>query len=162
MSTFKEQHEELQHIVRELVLVRTHNLNFKAGEPQQNLLHFAEGLLVLLALERFLRAILGTKADDKHTLPSLLEMATSAKRNLLTLPGTWTREQAIEAITEVRNTLMHGNYEQAAKGAGSPDVRGYFKSGQYISEVEALFKLLDQLMQQIDPATGKPRPAQVP
>jgi|SRR5262249_38150651 len=158
MSTFKEQHEELQHIVRELVLVRKHNLVFKTGDPQHNLLHFAEGLLVLLALERFLRAVLGTKANDRHTLPNLLEMATSAKRNLLTIPGTWTREQAIKAVTEVRNTLMHGNYEQAAKGAGSPNVRGYFKSGQYISEVEALFQLLDQLMQQIDSATGKSRP----
>jgi hypothetical protein len=158
MSTFKDQHEELQHIVRELVLVRKHNLQFKAGDPQQNLLHFAEGLLVLLALERFLRAILATEANEKHTLQNLLEMATSAQRKLVTIPGTWTREEAIKAITQVRNTLMHGNYEQAAKGAGSPNIRGYFKSGQYISEVEALFQLLDQLMQQMDSVTGRPRP----
>ncbi len=157
MATFKEQHQELQHIVRELVLVRDHNLKFKAGDPQDKLLHFAEGLLVLLALERFLRAVLGSDANERHTLQNLLEMATSAKRNLLTIPGTGTREQAIKAIAEVRNTLMHGNYEQAATGAGSQDVRAYFKSGQYISEVEWLYKLLDELMKQIDPATGKPR-----
>jgi 5'-deoxynucleotidase YfbR-like HD superfamily hydrolase len=158
MATFKEQHEELQHIVRELKLVREHNLKFKQGDPQHKLLHFAEGLLVLIALERFLRVILASEAKEEHTLSNLLEMATSAKRNLLRIPGTWTREQAIKAITRVRNTLMHGNYEQAATGAKSKDVRTYFKSGKYISEVEDLFQLLDQLMRQIDPATGQPRP----
>jgi hypothetical protein len=158
MATFKEQHEELQHIIRELVCVRRHNQTFRTGDPQENLLHFAEGLLVLLALERFLRAILTPEANETHTLPNLLEMATSAKRKLLTIPGSWTRAQAIAAITQVRNTLMHGNYEKAASGAGSPNVRGYFTSGTYISEVEQLFQFLDALVKQIDPVTGRPRP----
>jgi hypothetical protein len=157
MATFKQQHEELQHIVRELLLVRGHNLAIKQGDPQGKLLHFAEGLLTLLALERFLRAILGPDAKDQ-TLPNLLKMATSAKRKLLSIPGTWTRDQAINAITEVRNTLMHGDYERAATGAQSRDMRSYFSTGKYISEVEILFKLLDEFTKQIDPDTGSPRP----
>ncbi len=156
MATFKEEHRELQEIVKEIVLVRNHNLTFKEGDPQGHLLHFAEGLLVLLGFERFLRAILGSDATERDTLPNLLEKATSSRLDLIKLPGRWTREESIKAITSVRNTVMHGNYEQAAAGAGSADVRGYFKSGQYISEIQTLFEILDTLMRQIDATTGRP------
>lgn len=31
--TFKDHHPEMQHLVRELALVRSHNLGFKEGSP---------------------------------------------------------------------------------------------------------------------------------
>lgn len=52
MATFKEEHEALQHIVRELTLVRQHNLGFKQGGPQQSLLHFAEDFSSAVAAAR--------------------------------------------------------------------------------------------------------------
>ena len=182
MSTFKEEHRELQEICRELRLVREHNLKFKKDDPQDTMLHFAEGLLVLLALERFLRIILGPDANiatgspqkgrrrkgakggagkkpRPDTLPNLLEKATSESRNLLTLPGDLDTRAIDQAITSVRNTLMHADYEQAVAAIGHADVPAYFKSGNYISEVETLFLLLDELMKQIDVNTGKPHGA---
>jgi len=116
-------------------------------------------LLVLLSFERFLRIILGAEATDRDTLPNLLEKATSQSRNLLWIPGQWTRQDAIKAIVGVRNTLMHGNYEQAATGAHQADVRSYFTSGNYISEVETLFHLLDDFFYKDTATTEKPHPS---
>jgi hypothetical protein len=55
---------ELQQLVRELHLLRERNLQFKVGDPQAKLLLFAEASLVLLTLERFVRAVLGSDAGD--------------------------------------------------------------------------------------------------
>lgn len=77
MATFKEQNREFQELVRELFYVRKHNLAIKPGDPQDELLMFAEAALVLTAMERFLRIILRGEATDSDTLPNLLERATS-------------------------------------------------------------------------------------
>lgn len=152
MATFKEQNVEFQHLVRELMLLRKHNRAFKPEDPQDDLLLFAEAALVLVVLERFLRMLLGRSAE-KQTLFSLLEMATSPKRGLLKLFGK--EKGAIRTITDVRNALMHGDYEKAAKESGSTTVADYFKT-QFASEVEALFWITDGLIKQIDHNTGKP------
>ena len=138
--------------------MREHNLEIAKthGKWVPGYLFFAEGLLVLLAVERFLRVILSVKASDGDTLPNLLEKATSTHLNLLTLPPWWTREQTIKAMKDVRNALMHGNYEQAAKQSGSQHPRAYFGSSTYINEVDTLYKILDGFCRQIDPKTGKP------
>ncbi len=88
---------------------------------------FAEAALVCLALERFLRAILG-EVNDGATLYNLLEQAVS--RKLVRLP--WDDQQdGIKRICSVRNTLLHGNYEQAARDAGSSSVAEYFKTDSH-------------------------------
>lgn len=149
--TFKDQHPEIQHLVRELMLLREHNLTFKEGDPQNKILLFAEAALVILVIERFARAVLGD-ATDKETLPNLLQRAVS--RNLLKVP--WDDQQdGIRKIAKVRNSLLHGNYEQAAREAGCSSVEAYFKT-QFASEVEALYRIGDYLVRQIDPDTGAP------
>ena len=149
--TFKEHHRELQELVRELAVLRQHNLQIKAGAPQAKLLMFAESALVVLVLERFVRIILGD-ANENHTLYSLLQQAV--KRELLELP--WKdQEEGIKRVCSVRNTLLHGNYEQAARDAGCDSVTTYFKT-VFASEVEAMFKITQELFKQIDPETGKP------
>lgn len=72
--TFRERHPEIQQLVRELHLLRTHNLKFKVGDPQYGLLLFAEAALVVLVLERFVRAVLDD-AQDNDTIYSLLQRA---------------------------------------------------------------------------------------
>jgi hypothetical protein len=57
--TFKDENRALQEMVRELLLVRDHNLQFKEGDPQRTLLMFAETGLVFMVLEHFLRVVLG-------------------------------------------------------------------------------------------------------
>src|SRR5260370_582409 len=136
--TFKDRHRELQHLVRELTLVHNHNLTFKSAAPQDTLLMFAEGALVLITLERFLRVVLRSDVTDEDTLPNLLEKTTSARLPLLRLPAP-DRARAIKEIKDVRNTILHGNYEQAARQAGCASVADYFKE-QFTPEVEKLYQ----------------------
>lgn len=116
------------------------------------MLLFAEAALVLIVLERFLRVILASEATEDDTLPNLLEKATSARLCMLKLPAA-DRAQAIREIKNVRNTILHGNYEQAARQAGCSSVTDYFKR-QFAPEIERLFQITDHLMAQIDPSTG--------
>lgn len=150
-QTFKDRHREIQEPVRELAVVRNHNLQFKDGDPQDTLLLFAEAALVLVTLERFVRAVLGAHATDRDTLPNLLQKAV--KHRLLQVP--WDDQQdGISRITTVRNALLHGNYEQSAQQE-SCSVEEFFKR-KFAGEVEATSKILDHMMAQIDPATGRP------
>ncbi|MCC6748344.1 MAG: hypothetical protein IT371_11840 [Deltaproteobacteria bacterium] len=106
------------------------------------------------ALERFVRIVLGPKAGDQDTLHTLLEKATSKRLGLITLPYD-DQADGIKKITAVRNTMLHGNYEQATMATGCGSVADYFKT-QFASEIDTLFKILDHIMRQIAPATGRP------
>lgn len=153
---FKEDHPEVQHLVRELMLLRQHNLQFKEGDPQDRLLFFAEAALVCLALERFVRAILGADAGEKDALYNLLQKGVS--KGLIRVP--WDdQEEGIKKVSAVRNTLLHGNYEQAARDAGCSNLTEYFQK-QFAGEVESMFKIADFIVKQIDPETGRPRARQ--
>ncbi len=155
MSTFREQYPEFARLVKELILLREHNRRPLIRQDHQFFL-FAEGALVLIALERFLRMILQGEATDKDTLPNLLEKATSERLDLFQFTPPESREQSIREIKDVRNTILHGNYEQAARQTGCATTEEYF-STQFPSELEALFKLGDEIVKHIDPESGKPR-----
>lgn len=153
MTTFKERHPEMQHLARELHLLRSHNLTFKQGDPQDKLLMFAEAALVTLAIERFVRIVLGDEAPEGATIYNLLQKAVS--KGLLRVP--WDDQQdGIKKIANVRNTLLHGNYEQAAKQAGRASVAEFF-ANDFAGEIEELYRIADYLAKQIDTETGKPR-----
>lgn len=154
--TFKDRYLDLQHLVRELQVLRQHNLQFKEGDPQDGLLLSAEAALVLLVLERFIRAVLGGETTDRDTLHSLLQKATSKKRGPLLILLWDDQQDGIRRICAVRNTLLHGNYEQAAREAGCATVADYFKT-QFAGEIEAMYKVVDDLFKQIDPETGRRR-----
>jgi hypothetical protein len=150
--SFKERHRELQYLVRALMLVNRHNLRFKQGDSQDELLLFAEASLALVSLERFVRIVV-PNATERDTLHNLLQKAVSQR--LLRLP--YADEQAaITAIGRVRNTLLHGNYEQAASNLGLASSDEYFGQS-FASDIHAVEQVLDNLMAQIDPETGLPR-----
>jgi hypothetical protein len=152
-TAFKDQHRELQELAREVLVLRTHNLQFKEGDPQDQLLMAAEGAMILVCLERFLRAVLGIEATNGDTLHSLLEKVFSEKRyDQLEVPG-GDREHLIELVTGLRNGLLHGDFEQLARRAGSSTTREYFKHS-YARDLEALYKILNNMMSQIDVSTG--------
>jgi hypothetical protein len=151
--TFKEQYQDFQRIALEIKRLRDHNVSFPGDSS--DLFFFAEGTMVLLGIERFLRMILGADARQEHTLHNLLEMVTSSKRNLIVLPGGLQRDAMIRAIVKVRNVIMHGNYEQAAKESGLASKDDYFRSSRYIKDVELLYRLLNRMAAQIDPDTGR-------
>jgi hypothetical protein len=150
--TFKDEHQALQELARELAVLRQHNLQFKEGDPQHKLLMFAEAAVVCMTMEHFVRIVLGGTAPADATLFNLLQMAVS--RGSLKVP--WDDQQdGIKRIVAVRNSLLHGNYAQAARDAGSASVAEYFRT-QFAGEVETMTKVTDIMMRQIDPATGKP------
>jgi hypothetical protein len=73
--TFKDENLAMQHLARELMLIREHNKRFKEGDPQDTLMLHAEAGLVCMALEHFVRVLLGPDALDKDTMKNLLEKA---------------------------------------------------------------------------------------
>jgi hypothetical protein len=152
--TFKEEYRCLQHMVSELIRLRQHNLRFKEGDPQEGIMMLAEGVLCYATMERFLRAVMAKndRVGESESFASLLQRATS--KGILKLPADKQHEASL-ALAGLRNTTLHGNFEQAASEARCADVADYFKS-QYASEIEAAFKILNHLMQQIDTDTGRP------
>jgi hypothetical protein len=152
VATFKDRHPEVQHLVRELELLRGHNMTFKAGDPQERLLMFAEASLVCLTLERFLRAILGD-ARSSDTMHNLLQRAI--KRKLVRLPHD-DQAACIRQVCDVRNTILHGDYEKAAQQSGRPTIEAYFQE-QFAPEIEGMYEITQYIVRQIDLSTGQPR-----
>ena len=149
---FKENYKDLQHIVRELMLLREHNKSFKEGDSQERLLLFAEASLTILCLERFLRILPDVNATESDTLYNLLERAIS--KNVLMLKTE--EKEYFKKIVKVRNSILHGNFEQCAKESKLSSVEEYFKT-YFASEIETLFNITNELFKQIDPNTGRRR-----
>ncbi len=88
---------------------------------------------------------------ENGVITTLLQ--TAVKQKLLVVP--WPdQEDGIQKIARTRNKMLHGDYEQAAVQAGCATVEEYFGT-QYASEIETLWKVVDDLLRQIDPTTGK-------
>ena len=152
MPTFMEQHREMQELAREWNIVRQHNLRCAAENTLGNLLLMAEGLLVITSFERFFRIIV-PNAQDHDTLYNLMQRAVAL--GLVTMPHD-SPQEAIRQITSVRNQILHANYEQAARESGQTSVVEYFGSSKYPGTVEGLTRILNNIIAQIDPATGLP------
>src|SRR5438309_1699039 len=106
-GTFKDENRAMSELVRELLLLRKHNLQFKEGDLQDTILMFAEAALVCLVMEHFVRIVLGPDAHDGDTLRPLLEKAV--RKKLIRLP--WDdQKEGIRRVCKVRNTLLHANY----------------------------------------------------
>lgn len=156
---FKDKFRDLQELVRELAILRTHNLREAEKQTQGGLLLFAEAALTCITLERFLRILPGVAATDTDTFPTLLEKAVAYK--ILSIP----RENVDKfkrAVKDIRNQLLHANFEQAAKANHHNSVEEYFKT-DFAAEIEFVFKFTNKLFSQVDPNTGKPYdPAEKP
>jgi hypothetical protein len=148
--SFKDQHPEMQHLVRELNILRAHNL--KPQTPQDQLLLFAEASLVCSVLERFLRILPEVGATDNDTLSNLLEKAFSKKRKVLSLPN-FKEQDFLKIIRELRNGIDHSNYEQLASSAGYSSIVDYFQK-QFASDIELITRAVNCFMVQIDNDTG--------
>jgi hypothetical protein len=147
--TFKDEHRELQELVRELNLLRQHNLRFRPGMSLDTLLIMSEAAMTLVTFERFLRILPDLNAEDSDTIDDLLKRATKRGGPLYLHDRTAT----IRKIGRIRNALLHGNFEQEARRLGYTDLRAYFQKFDK-DVVEDVFQLLDNLMAQIDRDTG--------
>jgi hypothetical protein len=151
VASFKEQNRELQELAREVVVLRRYNQTIRdSGELW---LVFAEGAVVLVTLERFLRAMLGDEAGPEDTLPNLLEMAMGDRLYLFDPPG-GDAKHLVDLVTGVRNGLLHGDFEQLARRAGFATNAEYFAS-RFRNDLNVMFNILNTIMRQIDPSTGQ-------
>lgn len=120
--------------------LRAHNKACEDPARHHGLLLLAEGALTLMLLERSCRFALGDVqlGDGKDNFRGVLMRAVLGAPPRLAIDAA-DRADAIERIIEVRNTLAHANYEQAATGSSSASVADYFGSSKYISEVDRLY-----------------------
>jgi len=147
-TAFKDKNRELQELAREAFVLRNHNIQFKEGDPQDAILMFAEGAMILVCMERFLRAHLGPDATSADTLRNLLERAFSERRHdHLEVPG-GDRDYLIELVTGLRNGLLHGDFEQLALKAGCASNTEYFKQ-HYARDLEILYNITNTMMRQM-------------
>ena len=108
-STLREEHPDFEELLCEIDCVRAHNFEIERGASRLHRLRVAEGALILVALERFLRIVLEDRATGSDTLHNLLEKAASGNDPMIRRD-----EVMIKLLTTVRNVTMHGNFEQGA------------------------------------------------
>ena len=111
--TFKETYRDLQELVREHSLLRTHNRSFGPEDSQVQLLLFAEAALILIIIERFLRILPDFQFNDRATLGDMLRAATNGPSPTLRVSP-----KIVKGVISIRNSILHGNFEQAASGCG--------------------------------------------
>lgn len=137
--------------LEELVTLNAHNKTYKPGDPQDGLLMFAEGALCMTLVEAAARQWVGegVLAEDARFRDVLTAAAESGLRIPFDDPA-----DGIEKITSVRNTLVHANFEQAARQAGGRDVARYFGE-QYAGEIERMYQVCLDFLTQVRERDGE-------
>lgn len=153
MPTFKEKQLLFGEMARELSVLLKHNTEMARAQRQTEIIVFAQAALVLVAFESFLRVLLEGVATDDHTLPNLLQMALAKKRRLFDPPAGMSRKDMESAVVDFRNSLLHGNVQQAAKRAGCGSLPEYL-TGPFAAETARVYDILSAVIAQIDPNTG--------
>jgi len=99
----------------------------------------SEGAIALITLERALRIALGARGKGK-TLRTLLLQATDQKSGFLTIEG---REEGVRVIANLRNLLLHGDFEAA--GAPAAD----YLAKRLEADVFHAQKITDSFLEQL-------------
>lgn len=144
---FYENNRLFQEMIRELTILR--DMNIKNRYEQGKLLLLAEGSLTVIALEHFLRIFLN-EFNPSSTLYNLLQQAIKRGIKL----GAKENAVAVKIISNIRNSILHGNYVQAVNEIGLKNIEEYFLK-EYIAEVESLYNILEEIVEQVDRDTGK-------
>jgi hypothetical protein len=148
----------MQELVREFDIIHKHNLKYTNSNSQNVFLFFSEATMACVLLERFLRILPEIQATESDTLSNLLDKAFSDKRDVLFLLPQINKEEFKKLIRGLRNGIVHGNFEQLAKDANSASIEDYFGSGKFTKNIELLVKIIEYIIRQIDPETGKKDP----
>jgi hypothetical protein len=132
----------------ELDALRNHNLRFESTTPQDTILLFAEGALSIVMVEATCRKALSNAglAEADGGFDEVLEQAVLGIPKLLQIPVP-DDTAGVKKMIEVRNSILHGNYEQAAENAGCKDVNQYFKT-MYASEIEGMYQICQFMRKQ--------------
>ena len=104
----------------------------------------AQAALTLILLERSLRVAVGVRAEGK-TLRTLLLQATDSRSGFLQFQGSNT---ALFSLSDFRNVILHGDFEEGARLSGSASVEVYVQERlpALLNEMHVTARgLLDQL-----------------
>jgi len=102
--------------------------------------------LELIYLERSLREALGARSKGK-TLRALLLQATDKKSGFLQFDGS---NAELFAISDLRNTILHGCFEDGAKSCGAATIAAYFRE-----HMPKQLKLLHDLVEKLQSVRGR-------
>lgn len=155
----------LMRLTNEYLAIRDNNERARRGEHTRGEALFAEGALLLVVIERFLRVLLRSAATTDHTLPNLLDMAMSDGFDLLdppvyfpAMPAATNRAFSKQMIVAIRNPILHGNYEQAADDSiRGKSVKSYFEDGTYRLDLQNAHDFFVSMVRQFDMDTGDRR-----
>lgn len=119
--------------------------------------HYSQASLVCTFLERFLRILPAVGATNSDKLSNLLDKAFSHDRKALYLPSQINVEDFKKSIRDLRNGILHGNYEQLVQRSGAHDVQDYWKN-HFPEDLLLILTSLQYFLLQIDSNTGKKNP----
>jgi hypothetical protein len=147
-----ERHRTSRDIVRELLALRSQATPSEKADPGTPVVQVADAAVLLLALEKFLRLLLGAAASYTDAVADLVEKAMSPSRNLLRLPRRLSGEQAIRAVWTVASALdRERSYQSVRSPRPSPGTSIAFEPGT----VDDQCCLLDELLRQTDVTSGR-------
>ena len=145
--SFKEKNRLIQEYVRQLSVLRAHNLSFSRHDSQATYLPLAEASHLICTLEAFVRILPDLEAMNSQTLNPILQFAIA--RNVLKI-----HPEDFKFITDFRNRVLHGNILQIASEQ-KLTIEEYCKN-QFLRDIEKMTHLVSGIFSQIDPETGKP------
>ncbi len=132
----------------DLAALRDHNLRFGPDDSQDYLLLQTEGALSMVLVEAMARKALRLlpESDGPEKFRDVVEQAVFGAPKRLTI---FLEDElsAIDRMCRIRNTILHGNYEQAAREAGCQDVPHYFKTA-FTPDVEWMFQIYRSFLRQ--------------
>lgn len=175
--SFRDQHKEMMLMIGEIIRLRTYNKligsNKNLNEAQKDLeyLLFAEGAILFMSFERFLRIVPLMKqkiqpmsSSNDIKLRQLLDIAFKKENKIFDYSkirhnNKLSCEKFKENICRIRNNLLHGNYEKLAQqdieNGYACNMREYFKKGLYTQDLEFVYTTLNDIISQVNSNTGE-------
>jgi hypothetical protein len=157
MKSFRDQHLELQYLIQDCRTLRLFNNAQAAAGTNKNCMLFAEAAVLCVALERFLRIIPVMLATDSDTIYNLLDRALT-KNNPIFKPIHTDHNNLVRVINDIRNGIMHGNFEKLAKFYIDKkliqNTDDYFYKAYFTQDIQIIYDAFILLIQQVDINNG--------
>jgi hypothetical protein len=158
MTTFKDKYKDIQYLIRDMQLLRKYNDLQATNKTLNNCLLFAEATTTILAFERFLRILPAMNARHTETLSNFMDRALAKKKPLFKTPIlNIPNKRIISVVREIRNGVMHGNFDQLAIHYAHKirNREEYFSMGCFTQDIQIIYDVFNSFINQVDARTGK-------
>lgn len=148
---FKDKYKDLQFLIKEMYILRSYNDKKAKDKKFDELFLFSEASALFICLERFLRVLPAIKASNSDTIYNLMERALK----LFNSPYiNITNERLTKVVTDIRNGILHGNFEKCAYEYKC-DVEQYFGKGHFTQDIQIIFDVFRSFIDQVNSLTGE-------